>query len=267
MCTALVCAVSPVAGAPAPPADLLSGPDWYRHAVFYELSVRSFQDSDGDGIGDFPGLTSRLGYLKELGVGAVWLMPMMPTPFKDSGYDVADYLAVDPDYGTLEEFDTFLAAAHALGIRVFIDLVLNHTSDQHAWFQESRSSRTNPKADWYIWSDTPSSPDFDCGIFAGFFGDSAWQYDADRGQYYFHRFYPSQPDLNFRNPEVVEATLGVARFWLERGVDGFRCDVIGLLYESHDGCAGLPETHVYPPPPRRSDDRPGNGRRGRPASW
>jgi 1,4-alpha-glucan branching enzyme len=157
-----------VAGAPAAPADLLSGPDWYRHAVFYELSVRSFQDSDGDGIGDFPGLTSRLGYLKELGVGAVWLMPMMPSPFKDSGYDVADYLAVDPDYGTLEEFDTFLAAAHALGIRVFIDLVLNHTSDQHAWFQESRSSRTNPKADWYIWSDTPSSPDFDCGIFAGF---------------------------------------------------------------------------------------------------
>ena len=225
-------------------ATLLSGPQWYRHAVVYEVYVRSFQDSNHDGLGDFRGLTSRLGYLKELGVDAVWLMPIMPTPFKDSGYDVADYFAVNPDYGTMAEFEAFLAAAHAQGIRVLIDLVLNHTSDQNAWFQESRASRTNPKADWYIWSDTPSSPEFTCGPAAGF-GGSAWEYDAGRAQYYFHRFYAGQPDLNYRNPAVVDATLGVARFWLEKGVDGFRCDVIGYLYESNAGCDGLPETHAY----------------------
>ena len=197
-------------------ANLLSGPEWYRHAVFYEVNVRSFQDSNHDGLGDFRGLTSRLGYLKELGVDAVWLMPIMPTPFKDSGYDVADYFAVNPDYGTMADFEAFLAAAHAQGIRVLIDLVLNHTSDQNAWFQESRSSRTNPKADWYIWSDTPSDPDFNCGVAAGF-GGSAWEYDAGRAQYYFHRFYAAQPDLNYWNPAVVDATLGVARFWLGEG--------------------------------------------------
>ncbi len=224
---------------------LLTGPDWYRHAVFYEVYVRSFQDSNGDGIGDFKGLTSRLDYLKDLGVDAIWLMPMYPTPFKDSGYDISDYQAINPDYGTMADFDEFLKQAHQRGIRVLIDLVLNHTSDQHAWFQESEKDRTNPKADWYIWSDTPSSPDIGCGTDNPKFGSSAWQLDPMRGQYYFHRFYPEQPDLNYRNPDVVKATLDMVRFWLDKGVDGFRCDVIALLYESATGCDFLPETQTY----------------------
>lgn len=227
-------------------ARLVSGPEWYRHALFYEVFVRSFQDSDGDGIGDLPGLTSRLDYLRDdLHVDALWLMPITPTAFKDSGYDVSDYVDVNPDYGTLDDFDTFLKAAHDRDIRVLMDLVLNHTSDQHAWFQESRSSRDNPKADWYVWSDTPGSPDNGCGPHSAVFGDSAWTYDETRGQYYFHRFYPEQPDLNYRNPEVVAATLEVAKFWLDRGVDGFRCDVVALLYESADACDLLPETVAY----------------------
>lgn len=230
---------------PAEADALLSGPEWYRHAVFYEVYVRSFQDSDGDGIGDLRGLESRLDYLKELGVDALWLMPILETPFFDSGYDVADYLAVNPDYGTAADLDSLLDAAHGRGLRIIMDLVLNHTSDQHAWFTESRSSRTNPKADWYVWSDTPSLPENGCGTQSGPFGDSAWEWDAGRGQYYFHRFYPQQPDLNYRSPQVVEATLGVAREWLERGVDGFRCDVIGLLHESADGCEMLPATVDY----------------------
>jgi alpha-glucosidase len=239
---------------PAPPAAvdreaeaqrLLSGPDWYRHAVFYELYVRSFQDSDGDGIGDFKGLTSRLDYLKGLGVDALWLMPIMPTPFKDSGYDIADYRGINPDYGTMADFDEFLAEAKKRQIRVVVDLVLNHTSDQHAWFQESRASKDNPKADWYVWSDTPNPPDNPCKPQQPIFGDSPWQLDPARNQYYFHRFYAEQPDLNYRNPEVVEATLDVARFWMDKGVDGFRCDVIALLHESKDGCDLLPETKDY----------------------
>jgi alpha-glucosidase len=224
---------------------LLTGPDWYRHAVVYEVYVRSFQDSNGDGIGDLPGLISRLDDLRELGVDALWLMPIMPTPFADSGYDVADYQGVNPDYGTLADFDALLAAAHARKMRVLIDLVLNHTSDQHPWFTESRSSKTNPKADWYVWSDTPSSPNFSCGLSGPTFGTSAWTLDPTRNQYYYHRFYPGQPDLNYWNPEVVKATLDVARFWLERGTDGFRCDVIGLLYESTAGCVMVPETVAY----------------------
>jgi len=224
---------------------LLTGPDWYRHAIFYEVYVRSFQDSNGDGIGDFKGLTSRLDYLKDLGVDAIWLMPMYPTPFKDSGYDISDYEAINPDYGTMADFDEFLKQAHQRGIRVLADLVLNHTSDQHPWFLESRKDKTNSKADWYIWSDTPSSPDIGCGTDNPKFGKSAWQLDPVRGQYYFHRFYPEQPDLNYRNPEVVKATLDVARYWLDKGVDGFRCDVIAFLYESANGCDFLPETQDY----------------------
>ena len=227
-------------------ARLVDGADWYRHALFYEVFVRSFQDSNDDGIGDFPGLTSRLDYLKnDLHVDALWLMPIMPTAFKDSGYDVSDYLDVNPDYGTLADFDAFVKAAHERGIRVLIDLVLNHTSDQHAWFQESRSSKDNPKADWYVWSDTPGRPDNGCSPNSPVFGDSPWTYDEPRGQYFFHRFYPEQPDLNYRSPQVVAATLDAARFWLDRGVDGFRCDVIALLYESADACDMLPETVAY----------------------
>jgi alpha-glucosidase len=226
-------------------AKLLTGPDWYRHAVFYEVFVRSFQDANGDGIGDLEGLRSRLDYLKELGVDAIWLMPIMPTAFKDSGYDVSDYRGVNPDYGTMQAFDALLADAHARKMRVFLDLVLNHTSDKHAWFQESRASRTNPKADWYVWSDTPSRADIGCGTHGPQFGESAWTFEPARGQYYFHRFYPEQPDLNYRNPEVVRETLDVARFWLDKGVDGFRCDVISLLVESAASCAMTPETVDY----------------------
>jgi glycosidase len=225
-------------------ARLLSGADWYRHAVFYEVYVRSFQDSDGDGIGDLPGLTARLDDLKALGVDALWLMPVMPSPLADSGYDVSDYRAIHPDYGSMDDFDALLAAAHARGMRVTIDLVLNHTSVEHPWFQESRRDRTNPRAGWYVWSDTPSRADVPCGPIPGF-SSTAWAYDAVRGQYYFHRFLPAQPELDYWNPDVAAEALDVARFWLDRGVDGFRCDVIGLLYESAAGCNLLPETLAF----------------------
>jgi alpha-glucosidase len=224
---------------------LLGDANWYRHAVFYEVYVRSFQDSDGDGKGDLKGLTAHLDDLKALGVDALWLMPIMPTPFVDSGYDIADYQAINPDYGTLADFDALIAEAHERGMRVMIDLVLNHTSDQHAWFKDSRSSKTSEHADWYIWSDTPSDPQIGCGTFSSQFGNSAWEYAKERNQYYYHRFYAGQPDLNYRNPKVVKATLDVAKFWLDRGVDGFRCDVIALLFESATGCDMLPETKDY----------------------
>lgn len=225
-------------------ARLLAGPEWYRQAVFYEVYVRSFQDSDGDGIGDLPGLVSRLDDLRTLGIDALWLMPIMPSPFADSGYDVSDYQGIDPDYGTMADFDALLSAAHARGMRVLVDLVVNHTSVAHPWFQESRQGRVNPRADWYVWSDTPGSPDVPCGPIPTF-GTSAWTWDPVRDQYYFHRFYPAQPDLNYWNPDVAAATLAVARFWLDRGVDGFRCDAIGLLYESAAGCEMIPETVAY----------------------
>jgi glycosidase len=223
-------------------AALLEGPDWFRHAVVYEVYVRSFQDSDGDGIGDLPGLTTRLDDLKALGVDAIWLMPIMPTAFKDSGYDVSDYENVNPDYGTLDDFDALLTAAHDRKMRVIIDLVLNHTSDQHAWFQESRADKTNPKADWYVWSDTPAPPDNQCPTDNPTFGDDPWTLDPTRNQYYFHRFYPAQPDLNYRNPQVVTAALDIAKLWLDRGVDGFRCDVIELLVEDGNNCEFVDET-------------------------
>jgi alpha-glucosidase len=213
--------------------------------VVYEVYVRSLQDSNGDGIGDLPGLTSRLDDLKALGVDALWLMPIMPTAFADSGYDVSDYTAVNADYGTLADFDALVAGAHQRGMRVMIDLVLNHTSDQHSWFKESKKDKTNAKADWYVWSDTPNRPDIGCGTFSSQFGDSAWTLAPERNQYFYHRFYAGQPDLNYRNPEVVKATLDAAKFWLDRGVDGFRCDVIGLLFESATGCDMIPETQDY----------------------
>ena len=224
---------------------LLTGADWYRHAVFYEVNVRSFQDSNGDGLGDLAGLVSRLDYLKALGVDALWLMPIFPTAFEDSGYDIADYRGIDPAYGDMAAFDGLVAAAHARKMRVFVDLVLNHTSDRHAWFEESRASKTNPKSDWYLWSDTPSRADLgDCKPDNPRFG-TGWSKDDARGQYFYHRFYAGQPDLNYRNPDVVKETLDVARFWLDRGTDGFRCDVIGKLFESPAGCDMLPETVAY----------------------
>ncbi len=238
----------PTAAQQARATELLTGPDWYRHAVFYEVMVRSFQDSNGDGIGDLNGLTSRLDDLKGLGVDALWLMPIFKSPFKDSGYDVADYDTIQPEYGTAEDLKRLLDEAHKRKMRVFLDLVYNHTSDAHPWFQESRKGKGNAKSEYYVWSDTPSSPTNACGTFSAQFGSEAWTLDPTRKQYYFHRFYPGQPDLNYDNPEVVDATLGVAKRWLEAGVDGFRCDVIGLLHETNvpKDCGALqPKTGEY----------------------
>jgi glycosidase len=223
----------------------VAAPDrsWWRGAVFQEVYVRSYFDSDGDGIGDFPGLTEKLPYLARLGVGALWLMPMYPTPFFDSGYDVADYEAINPDYGTMDQFQAFLAAAHALGIRVFLDGVFNHTSWDHPWFQESRSSRTNPKRDWYEWADQPL---WNCGADPswGNFGASRWEYDPPTGQSYFHFFMTEQPDLNWKNPAVMTAIEDVLRFWFDLGVDGFRLDAVGAYYEDETVCDNAPQTHA-----------------------
>jgi len=203
--------------------------NWWQEAVGYEVYIRSFQDTNGDGIGDLKGITKRLPYLKELGIDVIWVTPFYPSPFDDMGYDISDYCQVAPEFGTLEDFDELLQAAHALGIRVVIDMVLNHTSDEHPWFQESKSSRDNPKADWYCWEDgiNGEPPNNWCSAFEG----SAWEYCPERGQYYLHQFSKKQPDLNWRNPEVVKAMFDMLRFWLDRGVDGMRFDVINALFE------------------------------------
>jgi alpha-glucosidase len=205
---------------------------WWQQAVFYQIYPRSFADGNGDGIGDFPGMLARLDYLRALGIDAIWLSPHYPSPFLDCGYDIADYTDVGPEYGSLDDFSAFLHAAHARGIRVILDLVLNHSSDQHPWFLESRSSRANPKRDWYIWrdgqnGDAPNN-------WASIFGGPAWEYDAQTDQYYYHAFLKEQPDLNWRNPAVKQAMWDVARFWLDRGVDGFRLDAISTIFEHPD---------------------------------
>ncbi len=202
-------------------------PDWWRGAVIYQIYPRSFQDSRGAGIGDLQGVIDRLDYIASLNVDAIWLAPFFTSPMKDFGYDVSDYRGVDPTFGTLDDFDRLVEAAHARGLRVTIDQVLSHSSDQHPWFAESRSSRDNPKADWYVWADArpDGSPPTN---WQAIFGGSAWQWDTRRCQYYLHNFLVEQPDLNFRNPEVVEAILEEVRFWLERGVDGFRLDAVNF---------------------------------------
>ena len=210
---------------------------WWKHAVIYEIYPRSFQDTNGDGIGDIQGIESRLGYLKSLGVEAIWITPMYPSPQVDFGYDIADYEAIDPQYGTMGDFDTLLKSAKAQGIRVIMDIVLNHTSDQHPWFLESRSSKTNPKRDWYIWRDGRNGGP--PNNWQSWFGHSAWKLDPTTGQYYYHYFYTQQPDLNWRNPEVREAMYGVMRFWLDKGVSGFRMDAVSRLFED-------PELHDDP---------------------
>jgi maltose alpha-D-glucosyltransferase/alpha-amylase len=218
---------------------------WYKDAVFYAVYVRTFLDSNGDGVGDFVGLTSRLDYLQWLGVTAIWVLPMYPSPLKDGGYDIADYFGILPDYGTLEDFKTFLDAAHDRGIRVITDLVINHTSDQHPWFRESRSSRHHPKRDWYVWSDTDQKYQGVRIIFSDT-ETSNWAWDDHTQQYYWHRFYSHQPDLNFDNPEVQDAIIQVASFWANLGVDGFRVDAATYLYEREGTtCDNLPETHAY----------------------
>ncbi len=208
-------------------------PNWWKNAVIYEIYPRSFQDSNGDGIGDLNGITSRLDYLQRLGINAIWLTPIYPSPQVDFGYDISDYYSIDPQYGTLADFDRLVAEARKRNIGIIMDLVLNHTSDQHPWFKESASSRTNPKADWYMWRD----PKYVNGHreppnnWLSVFGRSAWQWDPARQQYYYHRFYIQQPDLNWNNPQVRKAMYDVERFWIRHGVAGFRLDAITALFE------------------------------------
>ncbi len=205
--------------------------EWWRGGVIYQIYPRSFQDSNGDGIGDLKGITQRLDYIASLGVDAIWISPFFKSPMKDFGYDVSDYRDVDPMFGTLADFQDLLAKAHAKGLKVMIDLVLSHTSDQHPWFSESRASRDNPKSDWFVWAD-PKPDGTPPNNWLSIFGGSAWQWDSRRLQYYLHNFLTSQPDLNFHCVEVQDALLDVARFWLDMGVDGFRLDTINFYF--HD---------------------------------
>ncbi len=198
---------------------------WWQTAVFYQIYPRSFADGNGDGVGDFRGMTEKLPYLRDLGVDALWLSPHFPSPNWDCGYDISDYCGVAPEYGRLSDFEVFLNEAHHHGLKVILDLVLNHTSDEHAWFFESKSSRNNPKADWYVWQDVPPNNWQSC------FDGEAWTYVPERGQYYYHYFMRQQPDLNWHNPQVVDAMWKAARFWLDMGVDGYRLDAVGTIFE------------------------------------
>jgi maltose alpha-D-glucosyltransferase/alpha-amylase len=218
---------------------------WYKDAIFYEVPVRSFYDSNGDGIGDLQGLTQKLEYIKSLGIDCIWLLPFYDSPLRDDGYDIRDYYSILPEYGTLKDFDDLMVEAHRLGIRVIADLVLNHVSDQIKWFQEARKDRNNPKRDWFVWSDTPDKYE---GVRIIFIDTerSNWTLDPQTGQYYWHRFFSHQPDLNYDNPEVREEMKKVIRFWLDRGLDGFRCDAVPYLFEREGtSCENLPETHEY----------------------
>ncbi len=205
--------------------------DWWRGSVTYQIYPRSFQDSNGDGIGDLRGITERLGYIADLGVDAIWLSPIFTSPMADMGYDVSDYTDIDPTFGTLADFDAMVARAHELGLKVIVDQVLSHSSDQHPFFKESRASRDNPKADWYVWAD-PKHDGNPPNNWLSVFGGPAWQWDARRHQYYLHNFLAEQPDFNFHNPEVQDWLLSTMRFWLERGVDGFRLDTVNFYF--HD---------------------------------
>jgi maltose alpha-D-glucosyltransferase/alpha-amylase len=219
-------------------------PLWYKTAVFYELYVRGFQDGSGDGSGDFRGLTERLDYLQWLGIDCVWLLPIFPSPLRDGGYDVADYFSILPSYGTLGDFYEFLEAAHDRGIRVIADLVMNHTSDQHPWFQEARRPGS-AKRDWYVWSDTDQRY-LDARVIFVDTEASNWTWDPEAQAFYWHRFFSHQPDLNYANPEVQEAMLEVIRFWLDMGLDGFRLDAVPYLFEREGtDCENLPETHEF----------------------
>lgn len=205
--------------------------DWWRGAVIYQLYPRSFADANGDGVGDFAGMVERLPYVASLGVDAIWVSPFFRSPMKDFGYDVSDYRDVDPLFGTLQDFDTLVARAHELGLKVIVDQVLSHSSDQHPWFMQSRASRDNARADWYVWAD-PKADGTPPNNWLSIFGGSAWQWDTRRRQYYLHNFLASQPDLNFHNPEVQKQLLDDLRFWLDRGVDGFRFDA--CIFHFHD---------------------------------
>lgn len=233
---------------------------WWQRGVVYQIYPRSFMDSNGDGIGDLEGIIKKLDYLndgteKSLGVDAIWLSPFYPSPMADFGYDVADYCDVDPMFGDLATFDRLVSEAHQRGMKVIIDYVPNHTSDQHQWFIESRSSRDNPKRDWYIWRD-PKPDGSPPNNWGSFFGGPAWTLDPKTGQYYLHQFVKEQPELNWRNPEVVKAMLDVLRFWMERGVDGFRMDVVGLILKDE-------QLRDNPPNPDAPPGLPANDLHGR----
>lgn len=231
--------------------DLAVDRDWWRGAVIYQIYPRSYQDSNGDGIGDLKGIIRRLPYIASLGVDAIWISPFFKSPMKDFGYDVSDYCDVDPMFGTLADFDALVAEAHHLGLKVMIDEVLSHTADIHPWFKESRANRGNPKADWYVWAD--ARPDgTPPNNWLSIFGGSAWQWDTSRQQYYLHNFLSEQPDLNFHNLEVQDALLDVTRFWLERGVDGFRLDTINFYFHSQ----GLENNPPLPPEERNDQTAP-----------
>ena len=246
--------------------------DWWKNAVIYEVYPRSFQDSNNDGVGDLNGIMQRLDYLKDLGVDAIWLTPIYPSPQVDFGYDISDYKNIDPRYGTLADFDRLVAEAAKRHIRVIMDMVMNHTSDQHEWFLQSRSSRNNPYRDWYMWHDgkgeTATSPGEPPNNWQSLFGHSAWQWDEKTRQYYYHKFYIQQPDLNWHNPQVHEAFKDIVRFWLERGVGGFRFDAITTLFEdpglADEGVVvdknGKPVINAYGDPQldnSKTDNQPG----------
>ncbi|MEM9127669.1 MAG: alpha-amylase family glycosyl hydrolase, partial [Pseudomonadota bacterium] len=220
-------------GTAAPPAMDASSPDpnWWRNAVIYQIYPRSYQDSNGDGIGDLAGIIQRLPHIAALGVDCIWVSPFFTSPMLDFGYDVSDYRDVDPMFGSLGDFDALVRRAHELGLKVLIDLVLSHTSDQHPWFRESRQSTDNPKADWYVWAD-PKPDGTPPNNWLSIFGGPAWEWEGERMQYYLHNFLTEQPDLNFHNPAVQSELLYVARYWLERGVDGFRLDTVNFYF--HD---------------------------------
>ena len=221
---------------------------WWKNGIVYQIYPRSFQDSNGDGVGDLRGITSRLDYLVDLGIDAVWISPIYPSPMADFGYDVADYCGIHPLFGTMADFDHLISEVHRRGLKLILDFVPNHSSDQHPWFKESRSSRNNPKRDWYIWRD-PKPDGSPPNNWVSNFGGSAWQFDEATGQYYYHAFLKEQPDLNWRNPDLCEAMHDVLRFWLDRGVDGFRVDVIWHLIKDA-------EFRDNPPNPAWHPERP-----------
>ncbi len=219
--------------------------EWWREAVIYQIYPRSFQDSDGDGVGDVAGVIRRLGYLEWLGVDAIWLSPIYPSPMADYGYDVSDYCDVDPVFGDLKTFEALIAKAHRRGMKVILDYVPNHTSDRHPWFLESRSSRSGPKRDWYVWRD-PAPDGGPPNNWISRFGGPAWTRDSVTGQYYYHAYLPEQPDLNWRTPHVRREMLDVLLFWLDRGIDGFRVDALSALFED-ERLRGDPPNPVWTP--------------------
>lgn len=220
-------------------------PLWFKDAVFYEMHARSFFDSDNNGKGDFAGLASRLDYVRDLGIDCIWIQPFYPSPLLDDGYDIADFCAIHPDFGTLDDFRRLVDEAHARGLKVLIDLIMNHSSDQHAWFQEARQDRNSPKRDYYVWTDDPSQYSETRIIFLDT-EVSNWTFDEVAGQYFWHRFFHHQPDLNYDNPAIWDEMMRIGRFWLDFGIDGFRCDAIPYLYEREGtNCENLPETHEF----------------------